>query len=177
MTTRKLAAMVAAVPVLAIGGVVAADQIGSSSEATDTLVTITTVYDPATQIPGPCSIATPPKADVCLATQGILRYAFWAAIVNSSLITKWKAANPGEWNRLMAHMAAPNCPNGSAPAQDMITPVGAALASELNGYACALGTEPVTVPAANAPPTSRADQKPPTPPGAVTVVPEPVTTT
>lgn len=138
---------------------------------TSTFLTVTTVYDPNTQVLGPCALTTPPTADPCLAAQGFLRYVFWGALVNATVFANWQKANPGEWARLQSHLATPICSNGSnGQPQDMITEFGAALYAEIQAYACALGTESIMLPPPNPPPAAGAkDKKAPTPPGALTV--------
>lgn len=141
--------------------------------------TYTQTYDADTQYLGRCAVVTPPVADPCDAVAGELRYGFWSAVVNANQFKTWKNQNPGEYARLTAHMQAPNCPNGSAPAEDMLTFYGAYLHTVVNAYACAAGANggaigqiawPTPNPALD---PNRTDKKPPSAPGPITVTPNP----
>lgn len=139
------------------------------------VTTITTTYDLDTQYVGKCGIVTPPTPDVCDAVQGTLRYSFFSSLVNADNFKKWKSSSPGDYQRLTAHMQAPAC--SAAPVglmQDMRTALGAALASVVQAYACAKGTEPIVWPSPNPPPLAGSkDKTPPMPPGPITATPTP----
>ena len=137
------------------------------------VTTVTTTYDADTQYVGKCGLVTPPDPDHCDAVQGTLRYSFFMSLVNSIQFNKWKQKSPKDYQRLSGLMAAPECSVPSNPQpQIMVTPLGAALASAVQAYACALGEEPVTWPAANPPlDPNRSDKKPPTAPGPIQVTP------
>lgn len=173
-----VAGAVAGLAVLAIGGAAALIANGDDEPrllgaAELNVTTITTTYDLDTQYVGKCGIVTPPAPDACDAAQGILRYSFFASLVNADNFKKWKSSSPGDYQRLTAHMQAPA--SSAAPiglVQDMRTALGAALASVVQAYACAKGTEPIVWPAPNPPPLAGAkDKTPPTPPGPITVTP------
>jgi hypothetical protein len=183
MNAKKIAAPVVVVGLLAAGIVASMQASGSSplrgAADTSTFVTTTAVYDPNVQVAGPCAITTPPSVDPCLAAQGTLRYSFWSSLVNATIFNTWRSQNPGEWTRLQAHMAAPACSSGGVgQIQDMKTALGAALYSEVQAYNCALGTEPITLPAPNPPRLPGAkDKTPPSAPGPITAQTQPLTTT
>lgn len=137
------------------------------------LQTYTGTYDADTQYLGPCAVVTPPNADPCVAAQQTIRYVLFGAAVNADLFKKWKAANPGEYARLTAHMNAPACSQGAVgQPQDMLTQTGAMFYAAVQAYACALGTEPIAWPVPNPPRVAGAkDKTPPSAPGPITVQP------
>lgn len=166
---KQLLAVGAATAAL-VGGVVA-----GSTVADITPPESVTFVGPGTaelqpgQYVGPCSIVTPPEPDPCEAAQLVLRHSFWGEMVNAAYFKKWKQGSPGDYGRLLALMAAPICSTPAHPQpQTMRTPQGAALANVIEAYACALGAEPIAMPAANPKPTGT-DRTPPSAPGPLQV--------
>lgn len=190
MTRARAAGLAVAGVVLLIGGGTAAVMLTGSGEsaampqsralaaalaAQDTTNTLPAVEIPPGGRIGACGIIViAPDADPCEKAQGMTGIAFWDSMKDSTLFQNWRKANPGEWTRLQAHMRAPLCDQapGVGLPQDMITPFGAALFTDVMAYACARGTAAITVAAPNPPPTGK-DKTAPTPPGAVTVAPGP----
>jgi hypothetical protein len=170
MKTRVAA--VAGAGILAAGALVAGGTIADvTPEADVTFVGPGTSDLQLGQYVGPCSIVTPPDADPCEAAQLVLRYQFWGAMVNASWFKKWKAGSPGDWNRLKTLLAAPVCSTVTNPQpQIMVTRFGEALSNEIEAYACALGTEAISLPAADAAPTG-GDKTAPGAPGPIIVTP------
>jgi hypothetical protein len=168
-------AATAAAGVLAVGALVAGGTIADvTPEADVTWVGPGTAELQPGQYVGPCSIVTPPDADPCQAAQLVLRHQFWGAMVNASWFKSWVKGSPNDYQRLLTILAAPVCSTFDNPQpQIMVTRFGEALANEVEAYACALGTEPITLPAADPPPTGK-DKTPPTAPGSLHVLP-PVT--
>lgn len=144
-----------------------------SSTTEAALVTVTTVFDPATQYLGPCAVVSPPTADPCQAAQGMLSHSFWGNMVNAKPFKNWRRDSPGDYQRLLGWLAAPRCSNApTGLAMNMVTFYGAALVNTVWAYACALGTEPIALPAPNpAPAPGATDKTPPSAPGPITVVP------
>jgi hypothetical protein len=148
----------------------------SQNRTASRLASVTTAFDPLTQYLGPCQlVVTPPAPNQCQAAAGHV-VAFLGSLVNGNLFKAWKAANPGEYQRLSAHLANPMCsvaPVGQP--QDMVTMTGAAFSAAVSIYACVEGSPPALVwPAPNPPPVAGAkDKTPPTPPGPVTITPGP----
>lgn len=171
---RRTAAVVAGASFLAAGALIAGGTIADVTPESDV-----TFVGPGTtellpgQYVGPCSIVTPPEPDPCQAAQLVLRYQVLGNVVNTTYHPKWVAANPGEMQRLAALMAAPRCSTPTAPQpQTMRTFYGAMLGDVIEAYACALGTEPVTWPAANPPPLAGAkDKTAPSAPGPIVIGP------
>lgn len=123
------------------------------------------------QYVGPCSIVTVPDADPCQAAQLVLRYQFWGAMVNGSLWKQWVKGSPKDYQRLLTLLAAPKCSTATDPQpQIMVTKTGAALADAVEAYACALGTEPIVLPAPDPPPTGT-DKTAPSAPQDLQIVP------
>jgi hypothetical protein len=162
---------------VAASGTALAIQLGNESSPTgiDT-VTLTELVEPGEYI-GPCSIVTPPEPDPCQAAQLVLRYQFFGHMVNADQYKIWRKGAPGDRARLDTLLATPKCSTASNPQpQIMVTKFGAALADVVEAYACALGTEPITLPVPNPPldPT-RSDKTSPTPPSDLTIPPTGVT--
>lgn len=139
------------------------------------VTTVTTTYDADTQYIGKCGLVTPPDPDRCDAVQGAIRYSMLGSLVNADQFKKWTQSAPNDYQRLTTLMAAPKCSIPSSPQpQIMVTFMGAALASAVQAYACALGTEPIVWPAPNPPRTAGSkDKTAPTAPGPITVTPIP----
>lgn len=154
---------------LAIGAFTAGDLTSGSSSTTT--VAATTLAEG--QYVGPCSTVTPPEPDPCEATQLVIWYQLFGALVNTAYFAKWKTANPGELTRLGAVMAAPKCSTALSPQpQVFLTFYGAMLADAVEAYACALGKDPIAMPAPNPPPKAGStDKTAPKPPGALQVTP------
>jgi hypothetical protein len=90
-------------------------------------------------------------------------------IVNATIFKTWRKQNPGEYQRLSAFMANPNCPTASNTAQpSMLTMFGASIVDAVQMFACAKGEPPIAFGTVN-PPSTGADKTPPTPPGDLTV--------
>lgn len=126
----------------------------------------------AEQYQGVCVVVTPPEPDPCDAASGVIRYAFFGALVNVPYLEKWQTANPGEVFRLAAIMAAPKCSTPTSPQpQTMRTFFGAALAAAAEAVACARHPEAIGMPMPNPKPTGTGDRTPPSAPGPITVTP------
>jgi hypothetical protein len=174
MTRAAAAAGVGAV-VIAAGALVAGGTVADvTPEESITFVGPGTSELQPGQYVGPCSIVTPPAADPCDAAQLVLRYQFWGAMVNADWFKKWKKGAPGDWKRLCipgaknpdppagdglipcigGQMSAPVCSTFTNPQpQIMVTRFGEALSNEVEAYACALGTEPISLPVPDPAPT------------------------
>lgn len=160
--------------VLLAAGVLGSNQLSEDSMSAElNVTTVTTTYDADTQYVGKCGIVTPPDPDACDAVQGTLRYSMFQSLVNAIQFNKWKQKSPKDYERLTLLMGAPRCSVPSNPQpQIMVTPLGAALASAVQAYACAHGMEAITWPAAYpALDPNRADKTPPTAPGPLQVTP------
>lgn len=175
MAGKHLAAGTAA-GLLLVGGIASGVALtGSEGEvlAGANVTTVPTTYDADSQYVGLCGIVTPPDPDRCDAAQGTLRYSMFGSLVNAIQFNKWKQKSPRDYERLTLLMGAPHCSVPSNPQpQIMVTPLGAALASAVQAYACAGGTEPIVWPPPNPPlDPNRADKTPPTAPGPIQVQP------
>jgi hypothetical protein len=147
--------------------------VAAGAAAATLAVTSTTGTAAETVIVGPgdgaCGLAAAPEPDPCDAVQGLARYAYMQNLVNAAIFKTWKKQNPGEYQRLTAFMANPNCPtpaNGAQPA--MLTMFGATIVDVVQMFACARGVAPIEFGTVN-PPSTGTDKTPPTPPSDLTV--------
>lgn len=174
MSKGVVAGGLAAGAALLAAGVIGGTQISSESAPAElNVTTVTTTYDADTQYVGECGIVTPPDPDACDAVRGTIRYSMFQSLVNAIQFNKWKQKSPKDYERLSILMSAPKCSVPSNPQpQIMVTPLGAALASAVQAYACAHGMDAITWPAPYpALDPNRADKTPPTAPGPLQVTP------
>lgn len=171
-TTTTAAALAAAATLAVTGGVIAGSTvIDVTPEPEVTFVGPGTTDLQPGQYVGPCSIVTPPASDPCDAAQLVLRYQFWGALVNAALFKQWVKGSPKDYQRLLTLLAAPKCSTATDPQpQIMVTRTGEALGNAVEAYACALGVEPIILPAPDPAPTGT-DKTAPTAPGPVEIVP------
>lgn len=168
----KTAAAIVGAGVLAAGALVAGGTVADLTPAEpETFVGPGVAELAPGQYVGPCSIVTPPEPDPCEAAQLAIRYQFFAALVNAEPYKRWAKGAPGDVSRLAAQYAAPRCSTPANPQpQTMKTRLGEAIGNAVEAYACALGTEPIVLPAPDPPPTGT-DRSAPTAPGPITVAP------
>ena len=117
--------------------------------------------DSETGLPG-CNV---PTADFvpepCVAIWNSIK-AMLTSVQMAELYKKWKASNPGEYQRLTVFMAS----GTGTQVPSMVTPYGTSLIQAVQAYIYAFGPQPLEWPATppQAPAGSK-DKKPPTSPG------------
>lgn len=118
---------------------------------------------------GPCGGSLPPDPDPCIGAQLMLE-SVRRSLANAAQFRKWKAANPGEYQRVISFYANPgiNIPS-------MLTGIGNALIQVGQMYFYAKGPAVTAAwPAPNPPPLpGQSDKTPPSSPGGLHVNPPP----